>query len=53
MHTEDRGGMVRRRCRCANCGHRYTTYETTEDVAGKYAKIRRSLAGVAELIEEV
>jgi transcriptional regulator NrdR family protein len=41
---------VRRRRECAGCGHRFNSFETTEDLAGKLHELEKRLGPVIELV---
>lgn len=46
MDSRKDGGRIRRRKKCSDCGHRFTTYEIN---ASEFFKIERSLQLISEL----
>jgi transcriptional repressor NrdR len=41
----------KRRRQCSQCGHRWSTFESTEDTARKLEELRTALAPVAEKLK--
>lgn len=50
LSTDPSGQSIRRRRKCDDCNHRFTTYESTENVAAQLEELRRHLRPVMELV---
>lgn len=51
LHTTEAGCRIQRRRECQGCGHRFNTFESSEDVAGQFAELKKRLGPVLEMVD--
>jgi transcriptional repressor NrdR len=49
VNTVSKPDSVQRRRECEGCGHRFTSHETTEDVAGELTTLKKHLEPLVKL----
>jgi transcriptional repressor NrdR len=50
--SKDDEGATRRRRKCGNCGHRFNTFEVSEEQVLKFRRLQEYAAGLVDLVRE-